>query len=191
MECHWLEINIAVDKVMCLIGNKPLSNPTGEAGICRMELITSTEYKTRPEGNKISNIKHRCFHFILQCIFDGKAFWALRSLMFNANAALSHRGLETHICNQKFLIICFNATTALNHRMHDDVIKWRHFPRYWPFVRGIHRSPVNSPHKGQWHGALMSTLICARINGWVNNREAGNLRRNRAHYDVIVMARDA
>ena len=33
---------------------------------------------------------------------------------------------------------------------HDDVIKWKHFPRYWPFVRGIHRSPVNSPHKGQW-----------------------------------------
>ena len=30
---------------------------------------------------------------------------------------------------------------------HDDVIKWKHFPRYWPFVRGIHRSPVNSPHK--------------------------------------------
>ena len=34
--------------------------------------------------------------------------------------------------------------------VHDDVIKWKHFPRNWPFVRGIHRSPVNSPHKGQW-----------------------------------------
>ena len=32
---------------------------------------------------------------------------------------------------------------------HDDVIKWKHFPRYWPFVRGIHRWPVNSRHKGQ------------------------------------------
>ena len=32
---------------------------------------------------------------------------------------------------------------------HDDVIKWKHFPCYWPFVQGIHRSPVNSPHKGQ------------------------------------------
>ena len=70
---------------------------------------------------------------------------------------------------------------------HDDVIKWKHFPRYWPFVRRIHRSPVNSPHKGQWRGALMFTLICVWINGWVNNREAGDLRRNRAHYDVIVM----
>ena len=53
--------------------------------------------------------------------------------------------------------------------------------------RGIHRSPVNSSHKGQWRGALMLSLICAWIKGWVNNREAGDLRRHRAHYDVIVM----
>ena len=70
---------------------------------------------------------------------------------------------------------------------HDDVIKWKHFPRNWPFVRGIHRSPVNSQHKGQWRGALMFSLICVWINDWVNNREAGDLRRYRAHYDVIVM----
>ena len=31
-------------------------------------------------------------------------------------------------------------------------------------------------------------LICAWINGWVNNRKAGYLRRHRAHYDVIVMS---
>ena len=51
-------------------------------------------------------------------------------------------------------------------RCHDDVIKWKHFPRCWSFVRGIHRSPVISPHKGQWRGALMFSLICVRINGW-------------------------
>ena len=45
----------------------------------------------------------------------------------------------------------------------------------------------NSPHKGQWRRALMFSLICVWINGWVNNREAGDLRRHRAHYDVIVM----
>ena len=55
-------------------------------------------------------------------------------------------------------------------------IKWKHFPRYWPFMRGIHWSPVNSPHKGQWRGALMFSLICAWINGWVNNYKAGDLR---------------
>ena len=71
--------------------------------------------------------------------------------------------------------------------IHDDVIKWKHFPRYWPFVWGIHRSPVNSPHKGQWRGTLMFSLICVWINGWVNNGGAGDLRRYRAHYDVTVM----
>ena len=70
---------------------------------------------------------------------------------------------------------------------HDDVIKWKLFPSYWPFVRGIHRSPVNSPHKGQWRGALMFSLICVWINDWVNNGEAGDLRRYRIHYDVTVM----
>ena len=70
---------------------------------------------------------------------------------------------------------------------HDDVIKRKYFPRNWPFVRGIHRSPGNSPHKGQWREAMMFSLICVWINGWVNNREAGDLRRCRAHYDVIVM----
>ena len=62
------------------------------------------------------------------------------------------------------------------------------FPGYWPFVWGIHRSPVNSPFKGQWHGALMFSLICIWINDWVNKHEAGNSRRYRAHYDVIVLA---
>ena len=66
-------------------------------------------------------------------------------------------------------------------------MKWKHFPRYWPFVRGIHRSPGNSPYKGQWRGALMFSLICTWINGWVNNREAGDSGRHCAHYDVIVM----
>ena len=37
---------------------------------------------------------------------------------------------------------------------HDDDIKWEHFPRYWTFVSGIHRSLVGSPHKGQWPGVL-------------------------------------
>ena len=61
------------------------------------------------------------------------------------------------------------------------------FPRYWPFVWGIHRLPVNSPHKGQWRGALMFSLICGWIKSWENNREAGDLIRHRAHYDVIVI----
>ena len=51
------------------------------------------------------------------------------------------------------------------------------------------RPPVNSPHKGQWRGALIFSLICTRINGWENNGEAGDLRRHRAYYDVTVTCR--
>ena len=64
---------------------------------------------------------------------------------------------------------------------------WKHFPRYWPFVLGTHRSPVNSLHKGQWGGALIFSLICAWINGWVHSRETGDLRHNCLHYDATVM----
>ena len=75
---------------------------------------------------------------------------------------------------------------VISKNIHDDVIKWKHFQRYWPIVRGIHRSPVNSPHKGQWRGGLMFSLICAWTNGWVNSLDAGNFRRHCAHYDVVV-----
>ena len=84
------------------------------------------------------------------------------------------------------IIASYNGMTFVR-RPHDDVIQWNHFPRYWLFVRGIHGSPVNSLHKGQWRRAFTFSLLCAWINGWVNNCEAGDLRRHRAHYDVTVM----
>ena len=67
---------------------------------------------------------------------------------------------------------------------------WRHqmeaFSALLALCVGIRRSPVNSPHKGQWRGILMFSFICAWINGWVNNREDGDLRRHITHYDVTV-----
>ena len=51
----------------------------------------------------------------------------------------------------------------------------------------VHRSPFNSHHKGHWRGALMFSLICAWTNGWANHRDAGDVRRHRAHYDVTLM----
>ena len=50
------------------------------------------------------------------------------------------------------------------------------------------RSPVDSPHKGQWRGALTFSLICASTNGWANNWDASDLRCHRAHHDVTVMS---
>ena len=67
---------------------------------------------------------------------------------------------------------------------------WLHILKpHWPFVRRIHRSPVDSPHKGQQRGALIFSLICAWTNGWANNWDVCDLRRHRAHYDVTVMLR--
>ena len=57
-------------------------------------------------------------------------------------------------------------------------------------MREIHRSPVNSPDKGQWRGALMFSLVYDWKNGSANHRHAGDLRRHLAHYDVTVMKED-
>ena len=68
---------------------------------------------------------------------------------------------------------------------------WRHqmetFSTLLALCAGNSPVPVNSPHKDQLRGALMFSLICAWINARVNNREAGDLRRHRGHYDVNVM----
>ena len=72
--------------------------------------------------------------------------------------------IHTHIHNRRGLMpLCFNTFEAA---FHDDIIKWKHFPYSWPFVRGIHRWPMDSGHKGQWRRGLMFSLICAWINGW-------------------------
>ena len=78
------------------------------------------------------------------------------------------------------VVVLWNFLTGWNN---DDVIKWKHFLPYWPFVRWIHWSLVDSPHKGQWHRTLMFSLICAWTNGLANNGDAGNLR----HHDITVM----
>ena len=60
----------------------------------------------------------------------------------------------------------------LYYGFHDDVIKWKHFPRYWPCVRGIHRSPVNFSHKGQWwRGFDVFFDLC--LNKWLSKHSWG------------------
>ena len=115
-----------------------------------------------------------CLFVILKVL--GECMWFIHSY----SSGLLILYLDNHI---------IRVITPLIAMEHDDVIKWKHFPRDWPFVRGIHRSPVISPHKGQWRGALMFSLICVSINESVNNREAGDLWRDRAHHDVIVMSK--
>ena len=70
---------------------------------------------------------------------------------------------------------------------HDDIIKWKHFPRYWPFVGGIYLWLVDSPQKGQWRGALMFSFIRAWTTSWANNGGTSDSRCYFAHYDVTLM----
>ena len=67
-------------------------------------------------------------------------------------------------------------TQSYSSKVYDDVVKWKHFPRFRTFVRRIHRSLVDSPHKVQWRGILMCSLIYAWRNSWANMRHVGVLR---------------
>ena len=85
-----------------------------------------------------------------------------------------------------FMCICQPQNTIYRF-CHKDVIKWKHLPRYWPYVRGIHRSQVNSYTKASDAELWCFLFICAWTNVWVYNRNAGDLRRHRAQNDVIVI----
>ena len=65
--------------------------------------------------------------------------------------------------------------------------QWKHFPRYWPFVRGITGYRWIPRSKASDAELWCFLLVCAWTNGWVSNRDADHLRRHRAHYGVTVM----
>ena len=71
------------------------------------------------------------------------------------------------------------------------ISKWLHqmerFSALLALCAGNSPIPVNSPHKGQWRGALMFSLICVWINDWVNNREAGVLRQVMRSFDISLL----
>ena len=78
----------------------------------------------------------------------------LETAAWPINVANYQESWHMHICSWLLSCKCIaylkghlDRNSSQNTRTHDDVIKWKHFPRYWPFVRGIHRSLVNSPHK--------------------------------------------
>ena len=111
-------------------------------------------------------------------------------------------GLQEIFCQTPTIYICpdsignallMSKIPTCWHPPHVITIKtwWLHqmetFSALLAICAGNSPVPVNSPHKGQWRGALMFSLICVWINDWVNNREAVDLRPYRVHYDVILM----
>ena len=71
--------------------------------------------------------------------------------------------------------------------LHDHVVNWRYFPRYWPFVRGFTGHQWIPPSKASDEELWCVLSSAPEKNGWLNNGEAGDLTHHRAHSDVTVM----
>ena len=110
----------------------------------------------------------------------------------NVHDLLIHVLLEIHLQYQKFAFSyrsCAIRNTQLKSHSyfnrcyflcaHDDFIKWKHSLRYWPFAREF---PTQRPVTRSF-----DVFFDLCINGWVNHRKAGDLRRHRGHYDVTQM----
>ena len=70
--------------------------------------------------------------------------------------------------------------------IHYGLIKWRHFPHYWPFwgeSTGHRWIPLTKTSDAElW----CFNFICAWTNGWGNNLDAGDLKRYHTHYECKV-----
>ena len=141
-------------------------------------------------GTASKYTRHHLHQRTQATIIHGKCFHVMTSwrniyalLKCFADSFLLHIGFSgcDYPCSIPRILLVHSPALG---QPHDDVIKWKHFPRHCPFMRGIRRSPFNSPHKSQYHGALMFSLICAWINGWVNHREAGDLSSLWRHCDA-------
>ena len=104
------------------------------------------------------------------------------------NISLYDTMLNVGRCVMNWSFLCHNSHWW---KAHSVVSWWRHpmetFFTLLALCAGNSPATGEFPHKDQWRGALMCSLICAWINGCVNNHEAGDLRRHRTHYDVTVM----
>ena len=80
-----------------------------------------------------------------------------------------------------------NGGVSSDLRRHDEVIKWKHFPFYWPFVWGNPPVTGGFPPQRPVTRSFDVSLICTWTNCWANNRDVGDVIRHRAHYDVTVV----
>ena len=124
--------------------------------------------------------------FIAHLIFQ-KLIRITQIQLIQLTRGIQHSMLQISVCANESKCECeqglWECGNLPSGYTHDDIIKWKLFPSYWPFVWGIHQSPVNSANKGQWCRTLMFSLIC----NWINSREAGDLRHHCTHYDVNVL----
>ena len=131
--------------------------------------------------------------YVLNCFIKGYALYLFHVIILTLRfCSITVRLLSNLQVNElKYECTCNIFLILWSGRSMMTSSNWNISTSLAIYVRGIHRSPVNSPHKSQWRRDLMVSLVCSWINGWVNSREAGDLGCYRAHYDVIVMASDS
>ena len=122
---------------------------------------------------------------------EGRGMRALSQILSNESLSYSLKHIST---GQQSLHISWRSTHLLHlyflfswwhHQMETCSASLAFMRGIHRWLRGIHRSPVNSPHTDQWRGALMFSLISAWTNGWVNNQDW--FETHHSHYDVTVM----
>ena len=120
-----------------------------------------------------------------------KRSWLWWNLLYNSFFKRCLKGKTISVSLITLMDMQYHHSFNTDDFICSSVSWWRHqlqtFSALFVLVQSIHRSPVNSPHKGQWPGAFMFSLIYTWTSGWVNNQDAGDLRRHRAHCDVTIM----
>ena len=187
-----------------VIGEFPSQRPETRSFDVFLDLRPNKRVNNREAGDLR---RHRAHHDVTAMMMKTK--WSMKHCKWNEMWAFSEGDIEDYwgvtkgrpavhqnwTTNKEPSALVSSDWYLLKNRgstfttLHDDVIKWKHFPRYWPcHLYGKFTDHTHThTHKGQWCGGLMFPLICAWMTGWVNNREAGDLRHHRAHYDVTVM----
>ena len=113
--------------------------------------------------------------------------------MFTESAVLGWEMIRLYLSSSKLM---FNDCTTkpwayfmglyCAFLVHDDAMTWKRNRRYWPFVRGIHRWPVDSHHKGPLTRALMVSFMLVLTNSWTNTRVAVDLRHHAARVIMVM-----
>ena len=139
----------------------------GPPGSCRPQMVPILAPWTLLSGI-VSEFSNNWKHVDSLTVATNSLKYKQTSKTIDIDSSFSAPLMRTHatdpcVTMHVMSLVCLVCLISVVHQWlrHDDVIKSKHFPRNWPFVRGIHRSPVNSPHKGQWRGALMMSLIWA------------------------------
>ena len=105
-------------------------------------------------GGELWFLQHNCVGDAMVCHYASDMFVPLY-----LHFTVAFKFECSHLINYPFIMTQVACVLKINHcfwimaccpcgtkplcktRAHDDVIKWKHSPRCWPFVRGIHRSP--------------------------------------------------